>query len=279
MAIQRAPRPQGNFYILDKSISEDRRLSWGARGLLVYLLGKPDHWQVSTAALIHETEDARVQSGRDSVRALLGELIDAGYVKRTPARAEGGKIAGYDYTVSEICTEPETDKPAPDKPGPAQPAPDQPATAQPAPANPRQVSTDSLVSIDKAASTDISGYSPEFDEAWAAYPDRPGKSKADAFKAWTARLKDKKAPATAEAMLAGVKRYAAYCAACKTEAQFIKQPATFFGPGRHFESDWTPPPRTPGNGRPSMNQIQVHPDDMDDGDLFDGKHTRKEKRQ
>jgi hypothetical protein len=52
MAIIRGSRPDKNFYILDKTISEDKRLSWGARGLLVYLLGKPDHWRVSTAALI-----------------------------------------------------------------------------------------------------------------------------------------------------------------------------------------------------------------------------------
>ena len=35
-----------------------------------------------------------------------------------------------------------------------------------------------------------SGCSPEFEDAWAEYPKRPGNSKADAFKAWTARLAD-----------------------------------------------------------------------------------------
>lgn len=152
MSIQRAPRPQGNFYILDKSISEDRRLSWAARGLLVYLLGKPDHWQVSTAALVNETNASRLHSGRDSVRSLLGELIDAGYMTRTPARDSAGKVAGYDYTVSEICVQPGTDNPAPAEPGPAEPAP-----VEPGPANPPQASTDSLTSIEKAASTDLLG--------------------------------------------------------------------------------------------------------------------------
>jgi len=123
------------------------------------------------------------------------------------------------------------------------------------------------------------GYSPEFEEAWTAYPNRPGNSKADAFKAWNARLADKAKPATTGDMLAGVKRYAAYVEACGTEPQFVKQAATFFGPGMHFLSDWTAPPKvTPRNGRPSMNAIQVHPSDMDDDDLFDGKHVRKEKR-
>lgn len=30
MSIIRAPRPEGNFYLLNKSISEDQRLSWAS---------------------------------------------------------------------------------------------------------------------------------------------------------------------------------------------------------------------------------------------------------
>jgi hypothetical protein len=76
----------------------------------------------------------------------------------------------------------------------------------------------------------------EFELAWQAYPKRPGASKAGSLKAWRAR---RKAGAAADEMLAGVQRYAAFCAASKTEPRFIKQPATFFGPDEHFRSDWT----------------------------------------
>jgi len=55
MSIIRAPRPEANFYMLNKAISDDPRLSWAARGLLIYLLGKPDHWKVSPAHLRGET--------------------------------------------------------------------------------------------------------------------------------------------------------------------------------------------------------------------------------
>lgn len=82
------------------------------------------------------------------------------------------------------------------------------------------------------------GYSDEFEAAWAIYPARPGNSKADAFKAWNARLA---AGATAEQLTDGTRRYADFVAASKTEPRFVKQAATFFGPGDHYLADWTPP--------------------------------------
>lgn len=80
-------------------------------------------------------------------------------------------------------------------------------------------------------------YSDEFEAAWEIYPQRPGMSKASAFKAWSARLK---AGATALEMIDGTRLYADYCKAERTEPQFIKQPATFYGPGEHYAANWTP---------------------------------------
>ncbi len=136
MAIVRAPRPQSNFYLLDKSISEDKRLSWAARGLLVYLLGKPDNWQVSVKALMNETAGSAKKTGRDGVYALLNELIDAGYVRRTQGNGAGG-FKGTDYLVSESPLPENTETV---EPLPAEPLPESPYTAEPYPSNPTQVS-------------------------------------------------------------------------------------------------------------------------------------------
>ncbi|ECM3181875.1 GntR family transcriptional regulator [Salmonella enterica subsp. enterica serovar Newport] len=90
-------------------------------------------------------------------------------------------------------------------------------------------------------------YSPEFETAWQAYPKRAGgNSKSAAWKHWKARLKDGVKP---EDMLAGVKRYAAYCqTTANIGTQYVKQAATFFGPDRHFEESWQTP-SAPGGGR------------------------------
>lgn len=93
-------------------------------------------------------------------------------------------------------------------------------------------------------------YSPEFEEAWSHYPTRPGNSKAAAFKAWKARLT---AGASPIEMIAGTIKYADYCKANRTEPQFVKQAATFYGPGEHFSADWTVQ-RTPVDRRQVLGQ-------------------------
>ncbi|HCM9667868.1 helix-turn-helix domain-containing protein [Enterobacter cloacae] len=83
-------------------------------------------------------------------------------------------------------------------------------------------------------------YSNDFEQAWQAYPKRAGgNSKAAAWKAWKARIKD---GVTTVAMLDGVNRYAAYVRATGSAGtQYVKQAATFFGPDRHFDESWQAP--------------------------------------
>ncbi|HBR6059840.1 TPA: helix-turn-helix domain-containing protein [Klebsiella pneumoniae] len=97
-------------------------------------------------------------------------------------------------------------------------------------------------------------YSPEFEKAWQAYPKRAGgNSKAAAFKAWNARLKDGVKP---EVMLAGVKRYAAYARATGSAGtQYVKQAVSFFGPDRHFEESWQAPSATGGGHNGTISRL------------------------
>lgn len=99
MSIIRAPRPTEKFYILDKRISEDKRLSWAARGLLVYLLGKPDKREVSVASLVIETKDAGTPMPGDVVYSLILELESAGYLQRRAGQGEGETFAWNDYVM------------------------------------------------------------------------------------------------------------------------------------------------------------------------------------
>lgn len=125
-------------------------------------------------------------------------------------------------------------------------------------------------------------YTTEFEEAWALYPARPGASKAATFKAWKARLKT---CATAQQMIEGAAAYAAHCKAERTEPQFIKQAATFFGPGEFYAADWAPcrPPssgalalRGPGGSpRPSLDEINAQNNREAERLLFGGIDERR----
>lgn len=142
--IVRAPRPPAKYTVIANETVGDQRLTWAARGLLLYLLSKPDHWRVSVAHLQLETQQSRAPSGRDAVYALLTELEQRGYITRQQARADGGRMGAVDYVVHE------TPQPLPAQPDTANPqvsdAP--PLPAQPYPADPPLVSTEKTVSTE-----------------------------------------------------------------------------------------------------------------------------------
>lgn len=96
-------------------------------------------------------------------------------------------------------------------------------------------------------------YTSAFENAWHLYPQRPNANKGAAFRAWKARLA---AGCTEEEMVAGVAGYKAFCAAQGTEPQYIKQPATFFGPDCHFRNDWSVPASRQPPGRQSAADRQ-----------------------
>ena len=84
-----------------------------------------------------------------------------------------------------------------------------------------------------------------FAECWAAYPKRSGgNSRAAALKAYLARLKTGAEP---DALLTGVKRYAAFIAATgKTGTAYVKQASSFFGPDEHWLEAWALPTEAAG---------------------------------
>jgi hypothetical protein len=119
--IIRSPRPQSHFTIVPNAAIRDTRLSWKARGLLVYLLSMPDNWRTNTAQLRAAGID-----GRDAIRAGLTELEEVGYLARRRMQRNDGTFTWvtvvYDTTVqdpvdkAEVYPQPWTGFPATDNP-------------------------------------------------------------------------------------------------------------------------------------------------------------------
>lgn len=84
------------FTTLDTRVIEDARLSWAARGVLAYLLSRPDNWRVIAKDL-----QRRGDLGRDGVYGVLRELREAGYIRFQRVRDPAGRVTGACYFVSE----------------------------------------------------------------------------------------------------------------------------------------------------------------------------------
>lgn len=99
MATFRVFKESGNFVTVHKEFITDDSLSWKAKGILLYLLSRPDDWQVYEIELQKHALD-----GRDSVRSGMKELQDAGYIHRQRIRDKKGQYKEYEYQVYEQPT-------------------------------------------------------------------------------------------------------------------------------------------------------------------------------
>ncbi|MGY2157148.1 hypothetical protein [Pseudomonas tolaasii] len=247
MSIIRAPRPEGNFYLLSKTISEDGRLSWAARGLLVFLLGKPDHWEISVAHLRGETATSAKPTGRDGVYGLLQELINAGYVQRHQGRQDNGLLGEINYLVSE-------------SPLPAQPLPASPDTAQPYTANPTLVSIEGKQGLNKAARTEKPLWESELAEAfevfWKLYPNK--KAKANARKKW---LKIKPDAELRLTMMSALGNHRLSRDWTKDDGQYVPMAVTWLN-GERWTDELLPASAAKAN---AFNNLPTHTPDMYQG--------------
>lgn len=88
---------KSNFTIIDNGFVNDKNLSLKGKGLMLYLLSKPDDWQVFSNEIVKNSKD-----GKASVAKALKELEELGYIEREFKRGESGDfIGGYNYCVYE----------------------------------------------------------------------------------------------------------------------------------------------------------------------------------
>lgn len=122
----RAPRDSEHAYLaISRALTQDRRLSFEARGVLAYLLSKPSDWIVRIQDLQKEGN-----CGRDRIYRILKELKEAGYLHRDQEHQLNGTFTWGPYRVYE---QPFTDKADMDtqQQNAAQPFTEKPYTVKP----------------------------------------------------------------------------------------------------------------------------------------------------
>jgi biotin operon repressor len=172
----------------------DSRISLGAKGLLAQLLSHAPGWRISQENLAFANG-----VGRDAIRTLINELLEAGYLMRSEDRErnEKGYLGGYTYTTQDPSGEPTLDKPTQDNP----------------------LHKNNILKKNNLKNNERIYSDSEFDSFWESYPKKVDKGAA--LRAFRRAIKNLD-PAV---VIAGAKAYAED--PNLPEKQFIKNPATW----------------------------------------------------
>lgn len=94
---RRAKDRENPYVMIDRTFFENTELSWKAKGLMGYLLSRPNDWTVIQADLVNRSTD-----GVHATRAGIAELLKAGYLTRHTIRNPDGTIKEHEIQVHEI---------------------------------------------------------------------------------------------------------------------------------------------------------------------------------
>lgn len=99
MAIVKIIKRENPYIQIDKTGINDNRLSWGASGLLTYLIGRPEDWNIS----LNHLATVKDKDKKDKTRGYLNELREFGCCHYFEVR-KSGKIIENFYLVFEVPT-------------------------------------------------------------------------------------------------------------------------------------------------------------------------------
>lgn len=116
-----------NYSVISNLFLNDESLSWKAKGVLAYLLTKPDNWEIKITDLKNRGTD-----GKEAIYSAIKELKARGYI--VGKRYSDGS---YEYIIYEV------------------PPKGEPDSGDPYPGEPNQENPDVLVNTENITNTDI----------------------------------------------------------------------------------------------------------------------------
>jgi DNA-binding MarR family transcriptional regulator len=96
--IYKIPKTNDKHYatILNETI-RNNKLSWSARGLLVYILSLPETWEINIEDLIQ-----RGDLKRYGLNKVIDELVEYGYIRKVVKRDINGRVCKVTYIIGEL---------------------------------------------------------------------------------------------------------------------------------------------------------------------------------
>lgn len=108
-------KKKDNFTTVHNNLILDEKLSWKAKGLLIYMLSRPTGWKYKSAEIAKNSTD-----GRDSVRNGLKELVENKYISRQ--KNSDGSLTYYIFedsqqnNIKDYLQKPKLENPSLEKP-------------------------------------------------------------------------------------------------------------------------------------------------------------------
>jgi hypothetical protein len=215
---------------------EDNRLSWRAKGILAYMLSRPDNWKINKTDLYNKATE-----GRDAMQNALNELKDLGYLHVYASKDEKGQIHTWIWEYDDTPFTPillknqTTRKPketggiiaenqTPENPSCGFPIEWDSSTYNNTEFNNTDFNNKNKEIEHKTNMSNSPKVEQEFEELWKVYPRKIGKKKA--FDSFKKARKVKKVPY--ETIQNGLYRYLRYIEQQDMDEQFIQHGSTFF---------------------------------------------------
>lgn len=234
------------FTTIDRQTVNNDQLSFRARGVLLWLLDKPDDWTCSAETLARAGTE-----GRDAIRSALTELETLGYLIRERRQDKTTGQWASSWTIYETPGHAEDGFPGLGDPESGDPDLGEPGLLQ---------KTDYQKTETETSSLSPSAASGLFEEWWALYrqaANTPG-SKGDAVKAWM-KLK----LAEKQAALEGIERHLGFM---RTAPNLFVMPhgATWLNKARWMDDRPQQPPRKTSA---AMDSIRARMQELNHGAL------------
>ena len=249
-------RRKNGFTQIANTLFEDNNLSYRAKGILGYMLSRPDNWKFNKTDLVRRSIE-----GRDAVYKAIDELKERGYLHIYP-NYEKNKLNGWTWEYDDAPFTPEllknsmTEKPQEnieirqnisttdfqyDSFSERQ---DSSTYSNTDFNNTDLNNTKSKELKEKITPAEIER---EFDQLWQLYPRKIGRKKA--FDSYKKARKIKKIPF--ETVQSGLYRYIKYLESQATEEQYIMHASTWFN-----QEKWLDDYITTGINRKPKNAME-----------------------
>ena len=97
MAKIRLEKSTNDYFICHKGYAQNKDLSMGARGVMLYAASKPDDWRLTVNDLVENSP-----AGVTKIYRILKELIDLHYMSKSQVSYGGGKFGPVIYRTYEV---------------------------------------------------------------------------------------------------------------------------------------------------------------------------------